>query len=123
MRGLSVIIDASWSEPAERDRAAAVSSKAAADLIAVRCDVPLETAQRRAARRAAEARDASDASGVLVDELTARFTPWPEANDLDASELESAVAAVVGLLNAEVPPSARASRPGPLVPPPGDVGL
>lgn len=122
MRGNSVIIDASWSEPAERERAAAVTSKTAADLVAVRCNVPLPTARHRAARRAAEARDASDAAGELVDELTARFAPWPEAKLVDGSELASSVAVVEALLDAEVPRPALASPVGTLVPPPGDVG-
>lgn len=83
--GESVVLDASWSEPAWRAHAAAVAADTASDLVALRCVAPPDLAAARAAARAREGRDASDADSRLAVALARRFAPWPGAVEIDTT--------------------------------------
>jgi aminoglycoside phosphotransferase family enzyme/predicted kinase len=100
-RGYSVILDASWPDDDRRSRAARVAADTASELVAVRCAIDPETALARAAQRAADATDASDAGPEIVAPLAARFAPWPEAIPIDTGEppdtLAERVLAYLGL--------------------------
>lgn len=78
-RGESVILDATWGRAPLRDEARRVAEATHARLIELRCDAPAEVARARAAARAAEGGDASDAGAEVAAALAAVAEPWPEA--------------------------------------------
>jgi predicted kinase len=95
-RGRSVVLDASWSETARRGEAIRVAAETSSDLLAFRCDAPVDVAIARAASRASRGGDASDAEGQIVRHIAARFDPWPEARVIDTTaSTETSVARVV----------------------------
>ncbi|CAM5521621.1 putative protein [Streptomyces griseoloalbus] len=88
--GESVVLDATWSDAAQREAAVRVAERTSADLVALHCHVPGDVAATRLSTRAPGASDA-DASVAAV--MEAREQPWPEAVSVDTSgSLESAVA-------------------------------
>ncbi|MCI4145718.1 MULTISPECIES: AAA family ATPase [unclassified Streptomyces] len=88
--GESVVLDATWSDTAQREAALRVAERTSSDLVALNCHVPGDVAAARLSTRAPGASDA-DASVAAV--MEAREQPWPEAVAVDTSgSLESAVA-------------------------------
>ncbi len=88
--GESVVLDATWSDAAQREAAVRMAERTSADLVALHCHVPGDVAATRLSTRAPGASDA-DASVAAV--MEAREQPWPEAVSVDTSgSLESAVA-------------------------------
>ncbi|MGO9876992.1 MAG: AAA family ATPase [Acidimicrobiia bacterium] len=85
-RGNSVILDASWSTQDHRTDAADLATQTASQLTSFMCTVEAHIADERAAARAQQAMDASDASPAIAAELRARFAPWPGAVVLDTTE-------------------------------------
>jgi hypothetical protein len=81
--GRSVILDATWGRAAHRHGARRVAEAASADLIPLRCEVPIDVAVARAANRAAVGADASDAGAEVAAALAAAADPWPEATPID----------------------------------------
>lgn len=77
--GESVVLDASWTDAAERDAARRVGVDAVADLFEVECVVPREVAAARIQARAARGGDASDADELVAAQMAARAGAWPEA--------------------------------------------
>jgi aminoglycoside phosphotransferase family enzyme/predicted kinase len=94
-RGVSVVLDASWSEPVLRAEAAKYAASTSSEVIAFRCSVAPSVAAARAAARALVGKDASDVSGDLARRLGARFVDWPEATIVDTSAAPEVVAASV----------------------------
>jgi aminoglycoside phosphotransferase family enzyme/predicted kinase len=94
-RGVGVVLDASWSDPDERDRAVLLASETSSDLLAFRCAAPGPVAAARAAARRAEGSDASDATGTVAARLAARFAAWPGAVEIDTTVAPARVAAAV----------------------------
>ena len=82
-RGESVIVDASFSTARWRAAAAALAANTAADLIELRCLLPVGVAAARLERRAAAGRDASDATAAIAAEMTHGFADWPSAATVD----------------------------------------
>lgn len=85
-RGLSVVLDASWTRAADRVAAAQLARQTSSDLVALRCTASPDTVAERLTRRGAAvgaARDASDADLRVAERLAAAFEPWPEAYDVD----------------------------------------
>ncbi|MEV0074806.1 AAA family ATPase [Nocardia neocaledoniensis] len=81
-RGVSVILDASWTDQDERARAATLAEDVAAELIALRCVCPRALAHRRLGdRRGSE----SDATAEIADAMAACETAWSRAVTLDTS--------------------------------------
>ncbi|ADP82581.1 AAA family ATPase [Pseudofrankia inefficax] len=78
-RGDNVLLDASWSDAADRAAAARLAAAAHADLIELRCVTAPEVAAARIARRAAARTDASDATAAIHGALATRADPWPSA--------------------------------------------
>ncbi|GAA2436482.1 AAA family ATPase [Streptomyces macrosporus] len=78
--GESVVLDASWTDPARRAAARRTAEGAEADLVTLRCEVPDDVA---AARLAGRAPGASDADAEVAAAMAARETPWPEAVPVD----------------------------------------
>jgi uncharacterized protein len=94
-RGVSVVLDASWSEPERRDTAAKLATATASEVRAFRCSVAPAVAAARATARALADEDASDVSGSLASALAARFVDWPEATVIDTEAAPEVVAASV----------------------------
>lgn len=81
-RGESVVLDATWSSAAHREQAARVARETSSDLVALRCEAPLEVAEQRIAARRS---DASDATADIARRLAAEADPWPEAVGIDTT--------------------------------------
>jgi hypothetical protein len=97
-RGESVVLDASWSDPAQRRAAEALAEAAHADLVELCCTAPRALAADRLRARAGTG-DPSDANAAVAAAMAADFTPWPAAVQLDTSgsradSLAAALAAV-----------------------------
>ncbi|MFF6994301.1 AAA family ATPase [Streptomyces sp. NPDC008313] len=88
--GESVVLDATWSDTAQREAAQHVAERTSADLVALHCHVPHEVS---AARLSTCPSGASDADLDIAAAMAAREAAWPEAVAVDTSgPLESAVA-------------------------------
>jgi len=94
-RGVSVVLDASWSKPERRSDAARLAAETASKVSAYRCSVAPTVAAARASARALVGKDASDVSGDMATKLGTRFADWPEAAVVDTSATSEAVAASV----------------------------
>jgi predicted kinase len=101
----SVIIDASWTAGSHRDAAAALAQRTHADLVALRCSVPPETAAERMRDRTG---GASDADRAIADAMAADEDPWPGAHLIDT---RGPVAESLGQALQVVRPHRSASRP------------
>jgi predicted kinase len=87
--GESVVLDATWSDAAQREAALHLADRTSADLVALHCQVPGELS---AARLSTRAPGISDAGLDIATAMAAREPPWPEAVPVDTSgALESAV--------------------------------
>ncbi|MGV9251991.1 bifunctional aminoglycoside phosphotransferase/ATP-binding protein [Streptomyces sp. NPDC003697] len=87
--GESVVLDATWSDEAQRRAAVRVAERTGADLVALHCQVPDDVS---AARLETRAPGTSDAGLDVATAMAATEAPWPEAVAIDTSgPLESAV--------------------------------
>ncbi|MCX4913123.1 AAA family ATPase [Streptomyces sp. NBC_01281] len=88
--GESVVLDATWSDPTQRESARRVAERTSADLVALRCHVPRDVS---AARLGTRASGPSDADLDIATAIAAKEPAWPEAVAVDTSgTLNSAVA-------------------------------
>ncbi len=78
-RGESVVLDASWADPAWRQRARDVAARTSAVLVEACCVVPDDIAAERLADRRG---GASDASVATRTRMAAQFAAWPEATEV-----------------------------------------
>ncbi|MEU8495557.1 AAA family ATPase [Streptomyces lavendulae] len=87
--GESVVLDATWSDAAQREAALRVAERTTADLVALHCQAPDEVS---AARLSTRAPGASDAGLDVATAMAAAESPWSEAVMIDTSgRLEGAV--------------------------------
>jgi aminoglycoside phosphotransferase family enzyme/predicted kinase len=84
--GETVVLDASWSDVAERDASRELAHRVSAEVVELRLDAPAEVAAARIEQRRAAHADASDATAEVAAAMRARFAPWPEATRLDTTE-------------------------------------
>ncbi len=84
-RGESVIIDASFGNPLQRERAREVGRHCGADVTEIECVLDSATAKSRIERRLERGNDPSDARPEILDELRAMHAPWPEAEPVSTS--------------------------------------
>ncbi len=94
--GESVVLDATWSDEAQRDAALRVAERTSTDLVALHCHVPDDMA---AARLDARTSGPSDADASVAAAMRGAEPPWPEAATVDTSDslgaaVEQALAAV-----------------------------
>jgi hypothetical protein len=75
-RGESVVLDASWTAAAHRDRAVAVARRAAARLLALHCTADPSVARGRILARVG---GPSDATPEVAEAMAATADPWPDA--------------------------------------------
>lgn len=100
--GESVVLDASWTDRAWRERAAAVAEATSSELVELRCATPHDEAARRLAARAAEGQDASDATPAIAAAMALRSDSWPSAATIDTTGLPSvSLAAALSALHPE----------------------
>ncbi len=103
--GESVVLDATWSDTAQREAARHVAERTSSELVALHCRVPDPVTAARLSTRAA---GSSDADLGVATTMAEREPPWTEAVAVDTS----------GLLEAAVTRALAAVRPhgtGPLV--------
>jgi uncharacterized protein len=81
--GISVVLDATWSSEDERERAHAVATEHAAELVELRCDAPLDLCRARVATRTGPTE--SEATPAVVDLLQRTHDDWPSAITIDTS--------------------------------------
>ncbi|MEU7767748.1 AAA family ATPase [Nocardia sp. NPDC049190] len=80
--GVSVVLDASWIDASERQRAAALADEVSTDLVQVQCCCPRELANYRIRRR----RDcSSDATAEIAEAMSVFAAPWHDAIPLDTN--------------------------------------
>lgn len=97
--GRTVVLDASWTSAAERNRAVALAGRVDATLIELRCECDPAVARQRVADRGVDVVGGSDATPEIADLLAGRADPWPSAVAVDTSgdlpdALSDALAAV-----------------------------
>jgi hypothetical protein len=90
-RGLSVILDASFSKARWRTAAMTLASEKLADLTELRCLLPADTAATRLAQRSASGDDASDATPAVAAAMVDEFDSWPNALLVDTSSPVAAI--------------------------------
>jgi aminoglycoside phosphotransferase family enzyme/predicted kinase len=91
--GESVVLDATWSDAAQREAARSVAERTCADLVALHCRVPDDVTATRLKERAS---GPSDADLGIATVMAAREAAWPEAVALDTTgPLESVIARAV----------------------------
>ncbi len=78
-RGRSVLLDATWSTTAQRDRAARMARRASAQLVELRCDCSPTEAAARIGRRLAAGSGESEITPDRAAALAAGEAPWPDA--------------------------------------------
>jgi aminoglycoside phosphotransferase family enzyme/predicted kinase len=78
-RGESVVLDASWADPAQRRRAVDLATRTSSQLVSLRCQLDAETADARIRARSG----ASDADTDVARRSRERQAAWPEATDID----------------------------------------
>lgn len=102
-RGQSVIVDASWTSEAERQRARHLAEVVDADVVELRCVCDEGVAHDRITRRLADTpagpAGSSDATVAVAGLLAGRADPWPTATVIDTSgTAEQAGEAALGVL-------------------------
>nr|MBO2501665.1 gluconate kinase [Thermoanaerobacterales bacterium] len=84
--GEIVVLDASWSDRAQRDLARAVAHRTHAEVVELRCEVDPAVAAERIRARAERGGDPSDATPEIAAAMAARADPWPEAVPISTAE-------------------------------------
>ena len=107
--GESVVLDATWSDGAQRAAARAVAAETFSDLVEFECVVPIEVAAVRAQQRSGLRADASEADAEVVHKVAERWTAWPSAHQVStagspAEALSSVKEQLASYLPARVPP-------------------
>ncbi len=84
-RGVSVVLDASWTRERHRALVRAAAERAHSDLVELRCEAPDDVAAARIRHRLAHEHDASEVTPEVADALAAAGDDWPEAAAVDTS--------------------------------------
>ena len=83
-RGESVVVDATWLDPAQRRAARALAARSHCRIEELRCELPLPAAADRIRARSAAGGDASDATVEVLMALAQRAeAPWEQAQVID----------------------------------------
>ncbi len=99
--GESVVLDASWVDPAFREAAVAVAGRTASALVEITCVADDDVADRRIEERLAARDDVSEATPAVRAALRSRQAPSSSAFILDTTDLEpdAAVTAALDLVD------------------------
>lgn len=84
--GEPVILDASWTSAARRERGAALARATSSDLIQLCCVAPPEVLTARIRQRAADGVDSSEATVAVMERMATDMDPWPSAWPVDTSQ-------------------------------------
>lgn len=79
-RGSSVILDGTWRDPRQRQRAMEVAQRSSATMVEIACQADLSLSQHRIGTRGPTS---SDATAAIAAEITS--APWPGAHTVDTS--------------------------------------
>lgn len=85
MKGESIILDASWSDPRWWHGASIVARATASQLVELRCSVGRDTAARRIEHRLRRGEDLSEATAAIADAMAAHASFSPTAHVVDTS--------------------------------------
>ncbi|GLB64419.1 hypothetical protein NCCP2495_22980 [Dietzia sp. NCCP-2495] len=88
-QGRSVVLDATWLQPRRRTAAETVAADTHAELVEISCTAPRDDLVRRITERARRGGDPSQATPRVLDAQLADLAPWPEALDVDTTELDT----------------------------------
>jgi len=88
--GESVVLDASWTDPRWRARAAEVADRTTSRLVPFECTAPVDLLARRIMTRRAPVSDATPGIALAMAETT---EPWVDAVEITTTDLPSACAA------------------------------
>ncbi|MFO7589938.1 MAG: AAA family ATPase [Acidimicrobiia bacterium] len=103
--GESVLVDASWSSATHRTAAALLARETSSDLVELCCTASADVADARIRMRAAQNRDASDATPTIAAAMRTTFDDWPSAKVIDTtSGPEVSRSAALDLLTTPGPP-------------------
>ncbi|MFR9749640.1 AAA family ATPase [Nocardia sp. 004] len=92
--GVSVILDASWTDTEERARATAVAEQSSADLVSLCCVCPAALADERIGARP---KGDSEATPAIAAALATTASSWPESIALDTTRpITESVATALG---------------------------
>ena len=75
--GESVVLDASWLDPARRPRALVLGGATSTPVVELRCSCPADVAETRIRRRSAAGTDHSEAGLAVAGAMNADVAPWP----------------------------------------------
>lgn len=104
--GRSVVLDATWRDTRWRLAAADLARQTSAELVALRCVTPLETAVGRVRDRLLTGTDMSDATGQVTRHFALLEAPWAGSHDVDTSgDPELGVSAALAALGVTVDPT------------------
>lgn len=92
--GERVVLDASWTDAQQRDRARSVARDAGAAVVELCTVAPLDVCEARVERRRRAGTDPSEATVEVARRLAARRDPWPGAEELDTTLPPEEVAAI-----------------------------
>jgi predicted kinase len=91
--GESVILDASWRDPAQRAAAQELATSVYAALTQLRCEVPAPLATERLRERHGRHGEVSDADESIAEAIRSQLLPWAGSVGIDTSGVTSGSAA------------------------------
>lgn len=86
--GRSVVLDATWLDPRRRAEAETVAADAHAELVEISCTAPHGELVRRIEERGHAGADPSEATVEVLGSQLADLAPWPDAIEVDTTELD-----------------------------------
>ncbi|WP_216693379.1 bifunctional aminoglycoside phosphotransferase/ATP-binding protein [Dietzia psychralcaliphila] len=87
--GRSVVLDATWLDPRRRAQAETVAADAHAELVEISCTAPHAELVRRIEERGRTGTDPSEATVAVLESQLADLAPWPDAIEVDTTDLDS----------------------------------
>ena len=84
--GETVVLDASWLDPAWRERAASLAVATSSDLSELCCETPPAVARDRLRARLDAGYDPSDATPAVYDAMATDVPAWPAADRIDTNQ-------------------------------------
>jgi uncharacterized protein len=98
--GESVVLDATWVDPAWREQARAAAAETSSEIVELLCEVDDATASARLAHRLAEGSDLSEATPAVRKAMEHAMAEWTSATVIDTSRHEpgEVLAQALGIL-------------------------
>lgn len=110
-RGTNVVIDATWSNAANREVLRRLADETSSELTELVCRCPAELADSRLRQRRLSGPVDSDATSEVRASMERRFAPWPEATGIDtAAPLAHSLSAARRALDGRARSSGAGSR-------------